>query len=341
VKALIKIGGTLLDSAESRNRLAAEIAAAVRDGFEMVVVHGGGKQMTRFLAERGAATQFIDGLRVTTSEVLDAVLKVLAGSVNQELVAALVASGARAVGLTGMDALMTEARRMREDLGQVGEPVRSDACLLRTLIGGGFLPVVACVAGDSSGRFYNVNADQMAVSLAVAFAAQRLIFLTDVDGVRDAKNTICREITTTECRNLITSGVATGGMHTSDLDAGGVIDRILLARPKQFSEADIQRARGWMHTYAGKLPHREVPQPHPPDDTMVAQFLAVAPWPRLEALLYDLMAERKECGYNYAWFTSVALQRIHGIKPQALKEAREQLRAIRRGPAALSAKKRL
>jgi len=213
VKALIKIGGTLLDSAESRNRLAAEIAAAVRDGFEMVVVHGGGKQMTRFLAERGAATQFIDGLRVTTSEVLDAVLKVLAGSVNQELVAALVASGARAVGLTGMDALMTEARRMREDLGQVGEPVRSDACLLRTLIGGGFLPVVACVAGDSSGRFYNVNADQMAVSLAVAFAAQRLIFLTDVDGVRDAKNTICREITTTECRNLITSGVATGGMR--------------------------------------------------------------------------------------------------------------------------------
>jgi acetylglutamate kinase len=102
---------------------------------------------------------------------------------------------------------------MREELGQVGEPVRSDASLLRTLINSGYLPVVACVAGDSSGRFYNVNADQMAASLAAAFGAQKLVFLTDVDGVRNEKSDIFREITTTECSDLIRSGIANGGMR--------------------------------------------------------------------------------------------------------------------------------
>ena len=114
---LIKIGGTLLDAAESRERLAGEIAQAIEDGLKTVVVHGGGKQMTRFLAERGIESHFVNGLRVTTPEVLDAVLKVLAGSVNQELVAAFLAAGARAVGLSGMDALITEARRMSDGAG--------------------------------------------------------------------------------------------------------------------------------------------------------------------------------------------------------------------------------
>ena len=131
---LIKIGGTLLDAAESRERLAHEIARAVEGGLEAVVVHGGGKQMTKFLADHGIESQFVDGLRVTTPEVLDAVLKVLAGSVNQQMVAALVAAGARAVGLSGMDALLTEARRMSEDMGWVGRPVKSDTGLLALLM---------------------------------------------------------------------------------------------------------------------------------------------------------------------------------------------------------------
>ncbi len=212
MKALIKIGGTLLDSAESRNRLACEIAQAVEDGLEAVVVHGGGKQMTRFLAERGIESRFVDGLRVTTPEVLDAVLKVLAGSVNQELVAAFIACGARAVGLSGMDALMTEARKMSEELGWVGQPVRSDGRLLALLIDNGYLPVVACVAGDDHGNLYNVNADQMAASLATAILSEKLIFLTDVNGVCGSNNDIYSVLTTAECRQLIDSGVATGGM---------------------------------------------------------------------------------------------------------------------------------
>jgi len=213
LKALIKIGGTLLDAPESRVRLASEIADAVKRGLQAVVVHGGGWQMTRFLAERGIESQFVNGLRVTTPEVLDAVLKVLAGSVNQELVAAFIASGARAVGLTGMDALLTEARQMSQELGFVGEPVRSDAHLLNLLLESGHLPVVACVAGDREGRFYNVNADQMAASIAAAAQVDKLLFLTDVDGVRGQGNTIYPTISVQECRLLIDRGIAVGGMQ--------------------------------------------------------------------------------------------------------------------------------
>src|SRR6202044_2441963 len=141
MKVLIKLGGTLLDAAESRNRLASEISSAVRQ-IDAVIVHGGGKQMTRYLADHGVESRFVNGLRVTTPQVLDAVLKVLAGSVNQELVAAFVACGAAAVGLSGMDALLTEARQMSEELGWVGKPVRSDARLLNALLGAGYLPVI-------------------------------------------------------------------------------------------------------------------------------------------------------------------------------------------------------
>jgi len=213
VSTLIKIGGTLLDAAESRERLAREITRVVEDGLEVVVVHGGGKQMTRYLAERGIESRFVNGLRVTTPEVLEAVLKVLAGSVNQELVAAFTAAGARAVGLSGMDSLVTEARRMSEELGWVGQPIKSDPRLLSLLIENGYIPVVACVAGDARGQFYNVNADQMAASIAAAFPAERLMFLTDVEGVRGAGNETLASITAGECRQLIESGIATGGMQ--------------------------------------------------------------------------------------------------------------------------------
>jgi acetylglutamate kinase len=213
VRVLIKLGGTLLDSLESRSRLAAEITSAVEDGLNAVIVHGGGKQMTRFLAERGVESRFVNGLRVTTPEVLDAVLKVLAGSVNKELVAALIAAGSRAVGLTGMDALLTEAEQMSVELGAVGKPIRSNGQLLSLLMENGYLPVVACLAGDRQGRFYNVNGDQMAASVAAAMEAEKLFFLTDVDGVRGESGVICPTLSLDACRKLIDSSVATGGMQ--------------------------------------------------------------------------------------------------------------------------------
>jgi acetylglutamate kinase len=213
-KLLIKLGGTLLDAPESRQRLAREIAAAAAEpDNRVVVVHGGGKQMTRFLAERGVESRFVNGLRVTTPEVIDAVLKVFAGSVNAELVTAFRAAGARPVGLSGLDAGLVDAELLNPDLGQVGKPVRSDARLLDLLTEESYLPVVACVAGDAQGNVYNVNADQMAVACAASFAAESLLFLTDVEGVRDKDGTICSTLTCDQARILIRDGVATGGMQ--------------------------------------------------------------------------------------------------------------------------------
>jgi len=226
VRVLVKIGGTLLESPESRLRLAGEIAAVFQAGVETVVVHGGGKQMTRFLEERGVKSQFVNGLRVTSAEVLDGVIKVVAGSVNQELVAAFAAVGAPAVGLSGVDAGLAEAEPVSAELGFVGKPVRSNPKVLEVLTANRLLPVVACVAGDRAGNMYNVNADQMAVACARAFHVDKLLFLTDVDGVRSATGAILDRLSADECRALIRDGVATGGMQAklesamSGLEAG-------------------------------------------------------------------------------------------------------------------------
>jgi acetylglutamate kinase len=213
VKLLVKLGGTLLDAEESRRSLAAQIAEAWRAGHHIVVVHGGGRQMTQFLAERGVESRFVNGLRVTTPEVLDAVLKVLAGSVNRQLVATLVSQGAIAAGLCGIDGNLTEAEPISSELGFVGRPTRSNPAILNALIEGGFLPVVACVAGDRQGRFFNINADQMAASCAAAFGAERLLFLTDVEGVRDASGATIAALKLVDARELIAAGVASGGMQ--------------------------------------------------------------------------------------------------------------------------------
>jgi acetylglutamate kinase len=224
VRLLIKLGGTLVDAAETRQRLASEIAASAA-GHETVVVHGGGKQMTRFLAERGIESRFVNGLRVTTPEIIDAVVKIFAGSVNAQLVTAFRAAGARPVGLSGLDAGLVDAEILNPELGQVGKPVHSDPRLLELLTRESYLPVVACVAGDAQGAIYNVNADQMAVACASAFCAQRLLFLTDVEGVRDAAGNTRAALNVAEARALIRDGVATGGMQAKLEAAMDALDR--------------------------------------------------------------------------------------------------------------------
>jgi acetylglutamate kinase len=213
VKLLVKLGGTLLDNPATRDRLTPQIVAAVGAGHRVVVVHGGGKQMTRFLAERGVESHFVNGLRVTTPEVVDAVLKVFAGSVNHELVAALNRAGGRAVGLSGIDANLVEAEQMDPALGAVGRVTRANPALLDLLTAAGYLPTVACVAGDRQGNVYNVNADQMAVACATGFAATKLIFLTDVEGVLDGSKQVRPVLTAAASEQLIAAGVATGGMQ--------------------------------------------------------------------------------------------------------------------------------
>jgi len=213
MKVLVKLGGTLLDAPEHRESLAGQLAEARRQGVELVVVHGGGKQMTRYLADRGIESRFVGGLRVTTPETLDAVLKIFAGSVNHELVASLNRAGTPAVGLSGIDAFLVEAEQMDPALGAVGRVTRSNPALLHVLVAAGFLPVVACVAGDREGRVYNVNADQMAVACAAAFGATQLVFLTDVEGVLDGGRRVHPVLTASQSRGLIAAGIATGGMQ--------------------------------------------------------------------------------------------------------------------------------
>jgi acetylglutamate kinase len=224
VKILIKLGGTLLENASSRDALAEQIAALSRV-HSLVVVHGGGKQVTKFLEERGVKSSFVNGLRVSDETVMDAVTKVIAGSVNQQLVSALVAQGCHAVGLSGIDGPLTVAEQLDPQLGFVGRPIKTDGRLLSLLVDNGYLPAIACVAGDRQGNVYNVNADQMAVSCAADWGAERLFFLTDVPGVKNAQGEIMSQLTSHSIRRLISSGVAHGGMQAKLEAAQTAIER--------------------------------------------------------------------------------------------------------------------
>ncbi len=212
----------MLDEPASRNGLARQLTALTAE-HELVVVHGGGKQMTRYLEERGVESRFVNGLRVSDEAVIDAASKVIAGSVNKQFVAALTAAGQLAMGLSGVDGRLTTAMRMAGDLGYVGSPVRSDGRLLRLLVDGGYLPVVACLAADESGTIYNVNADGMAVSCALAFQAEKLLFLTDVTGVRDCEGRVLEQMLPADIARLIESGVAHGGMQAKLLAAAAAV----------------------------------------------------------------------------------------------------------------------
>lgn len=236
MKLVIKLGGTLLEDTSVRTSLAHQLADVSRQN-ELVVVHGGGKQVTQYLEERGIATRFSGGLRVSDSAVIDAVSKVIAGGVNKQLVSAIIAAGELAVGLSGVDGLLTIAEQLNAELGFVGRPIRTDGRLLTLLVTAGYLPVIACVAADRVGQPYNVNADQMAVSCASGWGAQTLIFLTDVEGVKGADGAVLPLLNRTEMRELIASGVAHGGMQAkleaAELALQGGISEVTIAQGRE------------------------------------------------------------------------------------------------------------
>lgn len=213
MKLLVKLGGTLLESDESRSSLARQLTSLQATGHRLVVVHGGGKRLSRYLAGLDHKSEFRGGLRVTPPEIMDAVLRVLAGSVNRQLVAELQGAGARAVGLTGIDAGTVQASQLAPELGLVGKVERVDPDLLDTLTDRGFLPAVACIAGGADGSIFNVNADQMAAACATGLAADQVVFLTDVGGVLDKRGKTIPKLSASEAESLITEGVATGGME--------------------------------------------------------------------------------------------------------------------------------
>ncbi len=213
MKLLVKLGGTLLESDQSRASLARQLTRLCADGHRLVVVHGGGKRLSRYLGGLDHKSEFRHGLRVTPPEIMDAVLRVLAGSVNRQLVAELQGAGARAVGLTGIDAGTVRATQLAPDLGLVGKVEHVDPELLDTLTERGFLPAVACIAGGANGAIFNVNADQMAAACGMGLAVDQVVFLTDVGGVLDAKGKLIPRLSASGAESLIAEGVAKGGME--------------------------------------------------------------------------------------------------------------------------------
>ncbi len=229
---VVKIGGSTLGSEDTSLD---DVAALARDGRHPVVVHGGGALITEWLDRMGVDSEFVEGLRATTAEALDVVIAVLRGVVNTRLVAELERRGARAVGVSGLDAGTLHAKRYDERLGYVGRVTRVDPAYLEALLAAGTVPVVAPIALEPPAQPLNVNADAAAGEIARALHAERLIFLTDVDGVIDARGELMPLLDAERVSELREAGVLSGGMLPK-VDAslraaeGGVIASIANGR---------------------------------------------------------------------------------------------------------------
>jgi acetylglutamate kinase len=220
---VLKLGGELIEALDARTQMAAQIAAEARKGA-LIVVHGGGKAIDAELARRGIAPKKVDGLRITDADTLDAVVAVIAGSTNTALVASLVAAGVKAVGLTGVDAgcgrstrvaPITSTKGEAVSLGLVGDPTEVDPALFETLVGAGYVPVVACLGVDHAGQVLNVNADVIACRIAAAVGATELIIAGTTAGVFDASGATIATLDTDGPNGIaamIASGAANAGM---------------------------------------------------------------------------------------------------------------------------------
>ena len=223
---VVKIGGEIADSEATLHSFCEEVALLAQVGIHVVMVHGGGKQATELSQQLGIEPKMIQGRRVTDEKTLDVVMMVFAGTINTEILAALREYGAEAVGISGVDGgiinavkrppkkVMNEKTGQEEvvDYGHVGDIESIDPKLLETLLAADFVPVMASLGGDDAGNILNINADTVAAEIAAALKAEKLILVTDVDGIlRDDKSLISR-VTPQEIDELIKSNVIRGGM---------------------------------------------------------------------------------------------------------------------------------
>lgn len=228
-RIVVKLGGEIMLNARGLDAIAAQVATLAAQGVRVVLVHGGGPQADALAGRLGHTVRKVAGRRVTDDDALEVAKMVYGGSINLELVAALKRHGARGVGLSGADAdLVTVIRRpptlVRDpktgaeewvDFGHVGDISTVDASLLDVLWAAGAVPVVACIAADSQGNLYNVNADTIAQALAVAVRAGRLVLLTNVPGILldvNAPGSLVRTLDGAELAALVEWGVVAGGM---------------------------------------------------------------------------------------------------------------------------------
>jgi acetylglutamate kinase len=209
---VVKIGGGVLDD---RNSILEDMVELQKQGVLLIVVHGGGQVVSDWLHRLGISPCFVRGLRVTDKETLRTVVAVLGGLVNKELVTAIQTLGGKVVGLSGCDGNLLRAQMKDPELGYVGEVVSVNLSLLETLLGAGYIPLVAPVCtGLIRGKesLLNVNGDTIAGEIAGAVSAGKLIFLTDVDGIYDGSGKAVPRLGRKEARKMIDSGLAAGGM---------------------------------------------------------------------------------------------------------------------------------
>jgi acetylglutamate kinase len=220
---VVKYGGHAMAEGNSEDSFARDVVLLKQVGIHPIVVHGGGPQIAHMLKRLGIESRIVDGLRVTDRETMEVVEMVLAGTINKQLVSAINAEGGCAIGLTGKDGGLIEARKLVRrrieggvkteiDLGFVGQPERISSGVLDTFRQSDIIPVIAPIGVGAQGETYNINADTVAGAVAAAVKATRLLLLTDVAGVLDADKKLIAELTAAKARQLIAEGVISGGM---------------------------------------------------------------------------------------------------------------------------------
>ncbi|MCX7856430.1 MAG: acetylglutamate kinase [Deltaproteobacteria bacterium] len=237
---VIKYGGAAMEEERLRRDFARDVVLLKHVGINTVVVHGGGKKIGKLLDDLKIQSHFINGLRVTDEETLGVVEMVLSGSINKEIVKYINEMGGKAIGLSGKDGRLLLAQRVsNENLGLVGEVVSVNVDIIESISKMGYIPVIAPVADGADGKTYNINADTAAGAIAGALKAEKLILLTDVDGVLNSKGELLSIIDGRDIDKLINEEVVKGGM----------IPKIECAR-----EA-LKKGVGKVHIINGNVPH--------------------------------------------------------------------------------------
>jgi acetylglutamate kinase len=228
VRTCIKLGGSILEDDVIRMHLLMQIAELADRGHEVILVHGGGKNLNRRLAQLGIPSSFREGLRVTDAETLAVAVMVLTGEVNKKIVAEMDRIGKKAIGICGADAASVRCVPLSDSpghpagIGFVGRPVAVNLEFFDMLIEAGLIPVVSSIGMGADSHLYNVNADQMAASCAAGTGCQSLVYLTDVSGVKNESGSVLPVLDNDEIAELKKSGVLSGGMlpkTSSCLDA--------------------------------------------------------------------------------------------------------------------------
>ena len=212
---VVKYGGNAMVNEQLKMQVMEDIVLLSLIGVKIVLVHGGGPEISELMEKMGKKPVFVDGLRVTDKETVDIVQMVLAGKVNKSLVSLLETKGGKAMGISGMDGSLIQAVMKDECLGYVGKIVNINIDPITDLLEKGYIPVVSTVGCDKEGNAYNINGDTAAAHIAGALGAERLIMMTDIAGILKDKNapeTLISEMTVSEAAKLQEEGVISGGM---------------------------------------------------------------------------------------------------------------------------------